>query len=715
MKFASTLVFIGLFLQSFGQISILDAVEIKENYLNDDFSKRTNYSELFKLNNIKFLSFLGKKSDSFHEEKLLSLGAIFPSNNRSVIPIRIPVDRISEFLQTHEFESLSIAKTIDYQLDKALIDTRADSVHLGIDLPQSYSGKNVYIGVTDWGFDYSSPMFYDTSLSDTRIVAAWDQYKQSGPPPSGFSYGTEYNNASDLLLAGSDTSNIYSYATHGTHVAGIAGGSGAGTVYKGIAFDAKFLFCTFLVDEAAVLDAWEWMYQKALNDGKRLVVNMSWGLYHMGTLDGSSLLSQAISQYTDLGVVFVNSGGNNGNVNFHIQKNFTPDDSLLKSKIDFYSYAANPNMWGQSIHAWGEPGKEFSIGFEVLNNANAFLADIPFMHTNNQNNYLDSILVVGSDTLYFNIAVDSSNIFNQRPGARMRVKNRNSNLKVVLKVKSIDGSIHFWNVTELTNDVGNWGMPFSYAGTGTTSGDNTYGISEPSCSEDVISVAAYATQYQVSSGAWVGGARASFSSIGPRFDGQMKPDISAPGVAIISSMSSYTDVNFTSMANVDFNGRTYHFAKLSGTSMAAPMVSGIVALMLEANPYLTANQVKEIIQTTAREDNFTGVLSDTGNVMWGRGKINAHLAVKKALETIGIEEIDIKNGVFIYPNPSTSNIHISSSFTLPKVVTILDVSGKSFPLTPENNQLNVAALTPGKYILRFISDGKVFQEAFIKL
>ena len=79
-----------------------------------------------------------------------------------------------------------------------------------------------------------------------------------------------------------------------------------------------------------------WMYQKAQADGKRLVINMSWGLYHFGTLDGTSLLSQAITSYTDLGVVFANSAGNNGNVNFHIKKQFNND--LLKSKIDFLQY-----------------------------------------------------------------------------------------------------------------------------------------------------------------------------------------------------------------------------------------------------------------------------------------------------------------------------------------------------------------------------------------
>ena len=118
-------------------------------------------------------------------------------------------------------------------------------------------------------------MFYDTLLQDTRILAAWDQYKTSGPSPAGYSYGTEYNNPNDLITAAVDTANIYSYSTHGSHVAGIAGGSGGGTPYRGIGFECDFLFATFLVDEGAVLDAWQWMNDRAILEGKRLVVNMS--------------------------------------------------------------------------------------------------------------------------------------------------------------------------------------------------------------------------------------------------------------------------------------------------------------------------------------------------------------------------------------------------------------------------------------------------------
>lgn len=664
-----------------------------------------------------YLSFIGKTDSSFtlFNEEFKNQGIRVSAKVGNIASVRIPLLALQEKINLPGFENLQLASKIGNQLDKAVKDTRADSVHLGIGLPSSYSGKDVYIGVTDWGFDYTSPMFYDTALQQTRIVAAWDQYKLSGPSPTPYGYGTEYDTPDELFTAGADTANIYSYATHGTHVAGIAGGSGAGTPYKGIAFDAKFLFCTFLVDEAAVLDAWEWMYNKAQADGKRLVINMSWGLYHMGTLDGNSLLSQAIASYADSGVVFANSGGNNGNVNFHIKKTFNTQDTVVKSKIDFYSYASNPNMWGQSIHAWGEAGKSFSTGFYVINSVGTILAESPLYSTINTPNPIDSFVISGFDTIYYKISADHAHILNGRPQLRMRVKNTNTSIRVVMKTIATGGTVHFWNVTELTNDVGNWGMPFSTAGSGTVAGDNKNGISEPSCSYDVISVAAYATQYQTQSGSSVGGAIASFSSIGPRYDGVMKPDVAAPGVSIISSMSSFTDALFTSQSNVNFNGRTYHFAKMSGTSMASPMVAGIAALILDANPYLSAQQVKDIIMQTAREDNFTSAIPDSGSVQWGAGKVNAYAAVQLALQTIGYENLTAELDWNVYPNPVSNELHFTIVEELPKIAEIIDIEGNVFEKKILDGKLRVSDLSPGTYFIRLIIQDKVQQERFIKL
>ncbi|MFM1914719.1 MAG: hypothetical protein RLZZ531_388 [Bacteroidota bacterium] len=658
-----------------------------------------------------YLSFLARTSNDFDRTELLKKEFIVGHPIAQIISLKVPINKLNQLSNIKGLQYIEIAGKIQNALDKAIVDIRADSVHQGIGLPQGYSGKDVYIGVTDWGFDYTSPVFYDTAMQQSRIIAAWDQYKTSGPNPQGFSYGTEYSTVASLLAAGSDTSNIYSYATHGTHVSSIAGGGGAGTPYKGVAFDANFLFVTFLVDEAAVLDAWEWMYQKAQADGKRLVINMSWGLYHFGTLDGTSMLSQAITAYTDLGVVFANSGGNNGNVNFHIKKTFNQDQ--FKSRIEFYSYAANANMWGQSVHAWGEPGNSFSNGIIVTNNAGNTLVESPLYSTATTTNYIDSFLVSGVDTIWFNITADAAHPLNGRPQMRLRVKNTNTALRVLLKSSADAGTVHYWNVTELTTDVGNWGMPFSFSYGGTISGDNLNGISEPSCSEDVISVAAYAAQYLSGSGNPIGGGIASFSSVGPRYDGEMKPDISAPGVAIASAMSSFTDATFSSVENVSFNNKTYHFAKLSGTSMASPMVAGVAALILEANPYLSARQVKEIIMQTARQDNLTGSIPTGGSPIWGAGKINAYAAVKLALQTVGIENIKHEIDWNVYPNPVMNELHFTI-VELPKKAEIIDMKGTMYEKHIFDGKLYVSDLPAGTYFIRLIIDGKVQQERFIK-
>lgn len=659
-----------------------------------------------------YLSMLAKSNAQFTAEELVWQRILFTEPLQQFLSVKIPLQKLSCIQELKGLEYLEIAGKINPNLDKAIKDLRADSVHHGYGLPQGYTGKNVLIGVTDWGFDYTHPVFYDTLLQTNRIFAAWDQFKTNGPAPNGFSYGTEYATPSSLLAAGSDTSNIYSYGTHGTHVAGIAGGAGANTAYRGVAYDAQFLFVTFLVDEGAVLDAWQWMYQKALAADKRLVINMSWGLYHFGTLDGTSLLSQAIDAFSNLGVVFVNSGGNNGAVNFHLKKTFNND--LLKSRIEFYDYSANPNMWGQSIHAWGETGQAFENGLIITNSSNVLLAETPFYSTATTSSYIDTFLVVNQDTIWYNISADAAHPLNGKPQMRLRVKNTNTALRVQLKSQANAGTVHYWNVTELTNEVGNWGMDFLAAGAGTTAGDNQNGISEPSCADQVISVAAYATQYATNSGSLVGGALANFSSRGPRYDGAMKPDIAAPGVAIASAVSSFTDANYTSVGNTSFNNTTYHFAKFSGTSMASPMVAGVVALMLEANPYLSASQIKEIIMTTARQDNYTGVIPAGGSPLWGAGKVNAYAAVKLALQTLGTQNALVSTDWNVYPNPVQNYLHFTI-VELPEFAEIISLDGKRFLCPILNGKVAVQELPLGSYYIRLQINGKIQQAPFVKI
>ena len=710
-------------------VSIISSNLVAQNYLSgndradiDEMISAYSNAETFQLqskfpvhiiNGEAYVSFVGKVEHSFNVKKLENQGCIVNPTINHLISLKVPLDKIQIVDDIDDVNYLRLSKRMNTALDKAVKDVRADSVHLGLgNLPEGYHGTDVIVGVTDWGFDYTSPVFYDTALQQTRIIAAWDQYKLSGPSPADFPYGTEFSSANSLLQAGSDTSNIYSYSTHGTHVASIAGGSGAGTEYRGIAPGVNFLFVTFLVDEGAVLDAWEWMYQKSLEESKRLVVNMSWGLYHAGTLDGNSILSNAISAYTDLGVVFVNSGGNNGNVDFHLKHEFTND--TIKTRVNFYSYSAHEYMWGQSIHSWGEVGNSFSNKIQIKNFSGTVLAESPFYSTATVGAYVDTFIVADQDTIWYNISADAAHPMNARPQMRFRIKCTNQSLRVMLNSTASEGLIHYWNVTELSNDVGNWGMPFTTFQTGSISGDNENGISEPSCGDDVISVAAYATGWTSPAGNPVGGGIASFSSRGPRFDGVMKPDIAAPGVSIAAALSSFTDGQYTTIGSVEFNNRTYYFARLSGTSMASPMVAGVAALILDAHPTISASTVKEILLQTAREDNKTGVLPIEGDPTWGHGKVNALAAVEQAVLLNNIENIDSKQDIQIYPNPVRDEMILDIPIGVNEI-TLRDLNGKIHRLQRNGNRFNCSHLFNGVYFISFDDENNSYIIPFIKI
>ncbi len=131
---------------------------------------------------------------------------------------------------------------------------------------------------------------------------------------------------------------------------------------------------------------------------------------------------------------------------------------------------------------------------------------------------------------------------------------------------------------------------------------------------------------------------AGFSNRGPRNDDgdsdpydELKPDVVAPGVQVMAPrVDSY---------NVYIN--------MDGTSMATPHVSGVVALMLEANPDLTPPQVKKILQQSAeaRGTPYNTDLSDKYNGAWGYGLTDAYKAVIMAQGycDLEVDELEVTN------------------------------------------------------------------------
>jgi hypothetical protein len=121
---------------------------------------------------------------------------------------------------------------------------------------------------------------------------------------------------------------------------------------------------------------------------------------------------------------------------------------------------------------------------------------------------------------------------------------------------------------------------------------------------------------------------ARFSSRGPSaFDLGAKPDLVAPGVGI-ESLSDPASEFYTTQASYLLSGTAptsyLPYLSQSGTSMAAPVVAGTVALMLQANPALTPNQVKAILQYTAE------IYAHYDPLTEGAGFLNANGAVRVA-------------------------------------------------------------------------------------
>ena len=89
--------------------------------------------------------------------------------------------------------------------------------------------------------------------------------------------------------------------------------------------------------------------------------------------------------------------------------------------------------------------------------------------------------------------------------------------------------------------------------------------------------------------------------------------------------------------------------------MAAPAAAGIIALWLEARPNLTVEDIKAILDNTAIHDSFTGNINDN---TWGRGKIDAWLAMFIIEQSLGTDENKTLKKVIVYPNPTCDFITI---------------------------------------------------------
>lgn len=651
---------------------------------------------------------LAKMALGFDRSILEKAGMIIGAQAGQIITLQVPVEALPLLESNKDVLQYSISHRIAApECNKNRFDTRTDSVHhgWGVAGDTSFTGKGVYIGITDWGFDYTHPNF-NYEEGNRRLVAAWDHFRTAGPAPEGYSYGTVISGFDSLFASRGDTSNLYGYGTHGTHVAGIAAGRGFEGNYTGQAPDAELLFCSFGLGEREWMDAVGWMRKVAQDSARRLVVNSSWGMYSFSTLDGTSLLSQAIDNWSDEGTVFCTSGGNNGrtSIPFHISRTFDQNSDTLRTVAYRASQIYGISETGQALIMWGEEGHDFSAGIRIWRN-NSSQWRSPMYSTADGDTVIYDTVVCGATKVGYRIMIERSNPFDNRPHIQLDVDK--VMMETHLYIAATSGTVHAWNIANKQNHAGNEGCTFARRNhAGFSDGDATYGVGEPACASKCISIAAHSADF-LREGDYYPGQIADFSSAGPLINGVMKPEISAPGVDVISSISAWQQGG--SYANkfsreMD-NGQTYIWSEMSGTSMSSPAATGVVALLLQANPNISVDQIRHSIFSTARNDNITGqlVANGTMDAHWGWGKIDALKAVNKAISLVGIDQVEnLRTPLKVYPNPASSTVRVMTLCGERQTLQVYAADGRLILQTPVVQEaiLDINNWQRGVYILR---------------
>lgn len=665
--------------------------------------------------------------------ELESIDARVGTKAGNIWTVQVPVMKMKELSRMKSLAYVQADEPVIFPtMDSMRHKTNVDSAHAGYDLSLPYSGKNVVMGIIDFGFDYNHPAMWDTSGKEYRIKKVWE-LNAKGTPPKGYDYGHEITDAKTLRERQTDNP----VQTHGTGVAGIASGSGFGDDYteqhyRGVAYASDMVFVGVRRDSlekqwmhggfSDFLDGVNYIFEYAKSVRRPAVVNISWGS-QSGPHDGTTLFNEACDNLSGEGRIIVMSAGNDGTERLHLNKTFTLQDTVIKTFLAF-----NPDHYKRTwVDIWGDTAKTFCAMISLTQNVTPEYTTGYFCL---DNKIQDANLITSTgDTCYVRF-LNTISEFNDKPRMTISIFNKTS-LAVAVAVKGTDGSIDVWNESYY------YGYPYQYSSefisrnvNGYTNGNTASTVSDMGAAKSVLLVGAYASKINFTdinniarsySTYTSNNSLVPFSSRGPMADGRIKPDITAPGLTIATAISSldtaYTPAGTLSSQTVrevisPIDGKKYYYAEFSGTSASAPAASGIVALMLQANPYLTPQQAKDIIFETAIQDARTGNLPAEGNNNWGHGKINAYRAVKAAEEKYDALFNDAIFDCQVYPNPFTDKFTIDFRSRVAETMNI-QLYGSDGKLAASHiwktspginqEQFNTANLHSGMYIIKLVT------------
>lgn len=681
------------------------------------------------------------------EAIVVRYGGVLHTRIKNIFTALVPLTTLMEFASERAVTRVESSVPVRMTNDVARRQVGVDLVQEG-SLPsdKSYTGKGVLVGVVDSGIDFANADFRkrtDTTL--TRIVYIWDQKSTAGKPPTNPNYGSEWNNA-ELNAALGNPATIYQddLDGHGTHVAGTAAG------LRGMAPDAQIIIVkpdtdyeTYTLSQAeskGVLDAIAYIYNKAVLLDMPCVVNLSWGYTTGAAHDGSSLVEQAMDAFVEQRrgfIISVAAGNDNGTLQHYggyalgRDSTWTYARDMQLSRLFAAFKSENDDSTFISVLV---DSAEYDADFEVLTGfKNVYQTPwISVASIKNSPTALDFTAFFGNGDSAAVIQLVGARVDDQRTEVVITTNPKPERAKGVANFATArlfkiatkgKGVFHSWWQT--SDGVGGSESPISY-GCPTNSAyrlpDDQYVVNIMACGHNTLAVGAYiGREYFVNALGFqefgannrrdTAGSIARFSSLGPTADGRIKPDISAPGVNVLSTRArSVTwDPPFTADKNT---------VGLSGTSMSCPVTSGAIALYLEQNPLADFAQVKTAITTTAITDKYTQRSGALPNNMWGFGKLDIFAAMG-GIRIVGVtdeaptEHTGAGNAtpssLRVFPNPATDVVQFNAGEDLTgKTLIIYDVKGSvvaQLTLASNAQMVNVETWNKGAYYYRVGASG----------
>ena len=554
------------------------------------------------------------------EADLAACGVIINSRlPNGVMTAEIPLASFEQVIDLPGLTRITAAYRAEQCLDASTPATKA-TPNYWTSTPPAFTGQagaGVIVGDVDSGIDWSHADFKKPD-GTTRLLNIWDQ-TVTGTPPPGFTYGKQWTQADiNAGLPAKDTDG------HGTHVMGIAAGDGSATGngqpanrFIGVAPNADIIMVRTDFTTSHIVDGVNYVFQRAAALGKSAVVNLSLGS-NFGAHDGTETMDASINALTGAGKIIVAAAGNEGGQSLHALQVVAVGGGNQTVTFSVPTYTANSGATTDFviIDAYYPGAANMSVSIASPRGT----SNVGPVTKGNTGSKTGTAATDGD--------VYIENGYTPPPGGATNIY-----IQIWDAATARIPRVGTWTVT-LTPVSGTspqldlWLAQFQLGAAGvqplfTSDVDEHDLVQSPASAAQVIAVGAYTTKvawpsidgssYQFTDATPVG-TLTGWSSPGPLRNGAQKPDITAPGSAIVSSLSTATS---PAPAQALVNPDGVHWTG-AGTSMSCAHVTGGVALVLADSPGLTPAQVKTKLFADALVDGNTGAVP---NAHWGYGKL----------------------------------------------------------------------------------------------